>query len=581
MKLLIVDDDQVDRTHIKRIMRRNDPLCEISEVEDVDSALAVLSNQEFDAILVDYNMPRKNGLELIDAVKSENLLKASAIIMMSTSEEEELAMQCLQAGAQDFMAKSDITGYRLRRAILNAKARFDMESKLKSSYQKVKQLAEQDNLTKLANRYFFDESLKTIINNNKRQKYKTALILFDLDHFKYVNDTHGHDVGDKLLKEVVKRINTCLRGTEVFARLGGDEFAIILNHLDKVDEAEKVALRILTLMKSPFEIGNAFINMGASIGIVIFPDNALTSSDLFKRADMAMYKAKNLGRNQIAFFEEEMQQQFLSRYKIENALKVALENNQFEMYYQPVFSLKETKVIGFEALLRWHDGNGLISPDIFIPIAEECKLINPIGRWVISQACSKIKDWQSKFDEKLTMSINLSPVQLSDDLLLPHIKKCISTNDIVASTLEFELTETALLDDSIQTEQIINNISQLGCTIALDDFGTGFSSISHLHNYPIDTVKIDKSLMPENSDELENEKIIHSLVAMLNYLDLSIVAEGLESKSHLSLCQSLNIQKLQGFFLSKPMPAEEIDKLADFSHYSDKKSHQTKHKIIN
>jgi len=565
MKILIVDDDQVDRTHIKRIMRRNDPSCALTEVEDVDSALNLLSVHEFDAILVDYNMPKKNGIELIDAVKSENLLKASAIIMMSTSEEEEIAMHCLQAGAQDFMAKSDITGYRLRRAILNAKARFDMEVKLKDSYQKVKQLAEQDNLTKLANRYLFDESLKVAIINNKRHEYKTALILFDLDHFKYVNDTHGHDIGDLLLQKVVQRINTCLRGSEIFARLGGDEFGIILNHFERIDEAEKVALRILNLLAKPFCIGNIYLTMSASIGIVIYPDNALTASDLFKRADMAMYKAKNLGRNQIAFFEEDMQKQFLTRYKIESDLKNALEHNQFEMYYQPVFSVKDTQIIGFEALIRWHNEGGLVSPDIFIPIAEECKLINPIGRWVISQACKKIRDWQRKFNNKLTMSINLSPVQLSDDLLLAHINKSIAANHIQAHTLEFELTETALLDDSAQTEQTINEISQLGCTIALDDFGTGFSSISHLHNFPIDTVKIDKSLMPTNKGLQSNKKIIHSLVAMLKYLELNIVAEGLESKSHLALCQSLNIQKLQGYFLSKPMPAKEIDKLVNFS----------------
>jgi len=556
-------------------MRRNDPLCEITEVKDVDSALSILSQDVFDAILVDYNMPRKNGIELIDAVKKENLLKASAIIMMSTSEEEELAMQCLQAGAQDFMAKSDITGYRLRRAILNAKARFDMEIKLKDSYQKVKQLAEQDSLTKLANRYLFDESLKRIISNNNRCEYKTALILFDLDHFKYVNDTHGHHVGDQLLVDVVKRINTCLRGTEVFARLGGDEFAIVLNHIDKVGEAEKVALRILTLLTEAFTIGDAYITMGASIGIVIFPDNALSASDLFKRADMAMYKAKNLGRNQIAFFEEVMQQEFLSRYKIENELKTALKNNQFELYYQPVFSVKDTRVIGFEALLRWHSKGGLVSPDVFIPIAEESKLIKPIGRWVISQACKKIKHWQKRFDQTLTMSINLSPVQLSDDLLLAHIKKCICINEISAKCLEFELTETALLDDSIQTEQTINQISQLGCTIALDDFGTGFSSISHLHNFPIDTVKIDKSLMPENNANSANDKIIHSLVAMLKYLDLNIVAEGLESQSHLALCQTLNIQKLQGYYLSTPLPAEEVDKLADLIKPTTKSKIQT------
>ncbi len=306
MEILIVDDDQVDRTHIKRALRRSDTKCEVTEVENVDSAASALQKNCFDAILLDYNMPQRNGLELLHEVRSENLKKSSAIIMMSTSEDEELAMECLQAGAQDFIAKSDITGYRLRRAILGAKARFDMEQKLKESYFKVKQLAEQDDLTKLANRYLFDDSLKRIILNNNRKEYKIALILFDLDHFKYVNDTHGHDVGDKLLQMVVKRIYTCLRGGELFSRLGGDEFAIILNHIKQVGEVESVALRILKILEPPFVIGEACIDMAASIGISIYPDSSNSATEIFKRADIAMYKAKNLGRNQMAFFEDEM-----------------------------------------------------------------------------------------------------------------------------------------------------------------------------------------------------------------------------------------------------------------------------------
>ncbi|MBL4942215.1 MAG: EAL domain-containing protein [Colwellia sp.] len=566
MNILIVDDDQVDRTHIKRMMRRIDSSNIITEAEDADSALVLLVEQNFDIVLLDYTMPQKNGLELLKEIQDQDIKKHSAIIMMSTSEQEELALSCLKAGAHDFIIKSDITGYRLRRAILAAQARFDMETKLKESYDKVKQLAEQDCLTKLANRYFFDESLKVTISNNERQPHKTALLLFDLDHFKYVNDTHGHDVGDLLLQKVVHRIHTCLRGNEVFSRLGGDEFAIILNHVDRVGDAEKVALRILKVLIKPFCINGAEINMAASIGISFYPDNANSASDLFKKADIAMYKAKHLGRNQIAFFEDEMQQQFLNRYRIENNLKQALYKQQFELFYQPVFNCADSSIIGFEALLRWHSNDGLISPEVFIPIAEESRLIKPIGRWVISQACQQISLWQAHCPS-LTMAINLSPVQLLDNLLLSHIKKCFKTYDINPQTIEFEITETALLDDSWQTQAVIKNLSELGCKIALDDFGTGFSSLSHLHHFPINTVKIDKSLMPVNEVDFSNEKLIHGLVIMLQYLNLNIVAEGVEFQSQLALCQSLHIQKLQGYLLSKPIPPDEINKFSLFANY--------------
>lgn len=558
MEILVVDDDLIDRTHIKRTLRRSDAGCIVTEVEDVNSALLLLKEKRFDAILLDFNMPQRNGLSLLHEIKNESVENGSAIIMMSTSEEEELAMQCINEGAQDFIAKSDITGYRLRRAILGARARYEMEQKLKDSYKKVKQLAEQDDLTKLANRYLFDETLKQTINRNNRQQYKVALILFDLDNFKYVNDTHGHDVGDVLLQKVVNRINTCLRDTELFSRLGGDEFAIILSHLQRVDEAEKVSLRILRVLEKPFEINNACIDMSASIGISIYPDSSKNATEMFKRADIAMYKAKQLGRNQISFFEEEMQRLFLKRYRIENELKSFKKNNQLELYFQPIFDGKKLNACGFEALLRWHSSSGSIPPDEFIPIAEDCKIINPIGRWVIEQAFNQLMIWRKQHKLDLKMSINLSPIQLHDDGLLSHIQSNLKTFDLPANSVEFELTETALLDITEQTLQTIRKISDLGCKIALDDFGTGFSSLSHLHHFPINTVKIDKSLMPNNNKD-DNHKLISGLVAMLQYLDLEIVAEGLESESHLELCKKLHIHRFQGFFLAKPMDVTNIN----------------------
>ena len=558
MDLLVVDDDLVSRTHIKRILRRSDSACHIVEAEDVNSALSLLEHTQFDAILVDYNLSQRGGIKLLRELRTDNIQNSSAIIMMSTSEEEKLAMECLQAGAQDFVVKSDITGFQLRRSIIGAKARFEMEKKLQESYLNVKQLAERDELTKLANRHLFDESLKLAIQNNKRKKYKVALILFDLDHFKYVNDTHGHDVGDQLLKKVVNRVPTCLRGEELFSRLGGDEFAIILSRLDHAKDAEKVALRILRVLEKPFYIGDATVNIGASIGISMYPDNGSNATDVFKSADIAMYKAKNLGRNQIVFFEKVMQKQFLSRYKLKNEMVIAIKQKQFELHYQPIYKNNGKSLYGFEALIRWVSNKKKIRPDEFIPIAEETRLIAPIGRWVIESAFQKISEWRSQTGKKLVISINLSPVQLLDENIVQHVLDMMDKFHVPASAIEFELTETALFDDSDNSLQTIKALSEIGCSIALDDFGTGFSSFSHLHQFPIDTVKIDKSLMPDENGDDFNLKLVKGLVAMLHFIDLDIVAEGIELKSQLKLCQSLNIQRLQGYFLSKPMSAEEV-----------------------
>jgi len=555
MNLLIVDDDVVDRAHIKRTLRRFDTQYQIIEAENVTSALALLNTMEFDAILLDYNMPQRNGIELLLELRKENIDKASAIIMMSTSEEEELAMECLRAGAQDFIAKSDITGFRLKRAIMGAKARFEMEVKLQNSYEKVKQLAEHDSLTQLANRYLFDESIKRAIANNSRKTHKIALLLFDLDHFKDVNDNYGHDIGDLLLKKVVKRVRGCMRGAELFARLGGDEFAITLNHLHKSEEADKVALRILKVLEKPFYINHTEIMMGASIGISIYPDNANNATEMFKYADIAMYRAKTLGRNQLSFFEEDMQKQFVARFDTENKLRSALKNFEFYLHYQPVYNSETLKICGFEALIRWTSHGKRYSPDQFIPIAEDSHQINDIGRWVIEEAIAQLTQW-NKLDNQLTMSINLSPVQLFDPLLIPHIKSCLEKHNIQAQAIEFELTETALLTNSPKTTAMIQQISQLGCKIALDDFGTGFSSISHLHSYPISTVKIDKSLMPTDKDP--NSQLVVGLVSMFQSLELTVIAEGIETDTQLAFCKALAIQKLQGYHLSKPLSADQI-----------------------
>ncbi len=578
MEILIVDNSERDSAHIRRTLRRSDSKCQVSEVSDVDGALALLKQQSYDAILVEYEMSKRDGLDLLLELKTGQLENACAIVLMSKSEEETLAMECLQAGAHDFIAKSDITGYRLRRAILGAKARFEMEQKLQESYQKVKQLAERDSLTQLANRYLFDESLKQAISNNQRHEYKIALLLFDLDHFKFVNDTYGHDMGDVLLQKVVSRVHSCLRGTEVFSRLGGDEFAIVLSQLDHPESAEKVASRILRVLIKPFEIGNASLNIGASIGISIYPDDGNDASEIVKSADIAMYKAKHMGRNQLAFFEKSMQDQFLNRFKLESELAIAIRDSQFELFYQPVYGVNGVVLTGFEALIRWNKPNQQMSPEQFIPVAEEIKLIHPIGRWVIDIALSQISQWRAATDMPLSIAINLSPVQLLDKNIVQYISDQLIKHNVPASSVEFELTETALLDSSDVNLKTLNEISRLGCRIALDDFGTGYSSLSHLHQFPIDTVKIDRSLMPDKEEDDYRTRMVKGLVAMIQILDLEIVAEGVELHSQLDLCKELQIERIQGFLLSEPKSAKDIELLPEILMATSK---NTKLRLVN
>ncbi|WP_426356879.1 putative bifunctional diguanylate cyclase/phosphodiesterase [Pseudocolwellia sp. HL-MZ19] len=556
MNVLIVDDDLVDRELIKRTLKRSNITCNITEVESIDDALIQLNNATFDTILLDYNLPQRNGIELLLELKDAPKRHSVAVIMMSTSKEDELALSCINAGAQDFLVKNEINVFRLQRAIINAQARSDLEKELYQSYQYTKKLSEHDSLTGLSNRYFFDEALIRDIKSHQRDNTILALLLIDLDHFKFVNDNFGHDVGDQLLIEVVKRISNCLRGNEVFARLGGDEFAITLKHLSSINGASIVAQRIINSLNEPIIIDNHSIRSGASIGIAICPWDSTDTKELFKFADIAMYKAKNKGRSQFSFFEEEMQKEFLAHFTIEDQLKTAINNNDFYLHYQPVIDSKTEEVTGVEALIRWQLEGEMIGPDTFIPIAEKSRLIIEIGKWVLQEAIKQLSYWNKNRPVPITMAINLSSRQLTDEYLLDFMSSCLNRYGVPAHLIEVELTETALIVEPEKTAKVIQGISDLGCIISLDDFGTGFSSLSHLHSFPIDIVKIDKSLMPNASSKEKLKQLLTGLVVMIQSLELEIVAEGVETESDLALCKKLNVDKMQGYYFDKALTAE-------------------------
>ena len=466
MNILIVDDDMIDREMIIRALKRSDILCNITQVEMVDQALEILAHTAFDVVLLDYNLPQRKGIELLIELKDMPAKQKAVVIMTSTSREDDLAINSINAGAQDFLVKTEIDAFRLQRAIANAQVRASLEKELLQSHQRTKELAERDNLTGLANRYYFDESLSHEIKKQQRDKSKLALLLLDLDHFKYVNDNYGHDVGDQLLIAVTKRITNCLRGSELFARLGGDEFAITLTNLESVYGASTVAKRIIEALQQPFEIGPHVITSGASIGIALCPSDSGEVKELFKFADIAMYRSKSDGRSQFSFFESKMQEAFLENFLIEKQLRTTLENKGFYLLYQPVIDSLTAKITGVEALIRFDVEGVSQRPDIFIPIAEKSRLIIEIGRWVIVEAIMQLSIWQKTLNPAFTMSINLSSVQLTDEGLIEFIESTLSTYSVDANNIEFELTETALLVEQENSTKMIQSISDLGCKIS-------------------------------------------------------------------------------------------------------------------
>lgn len=568
MHILIVDDDLVDQEFVSRTLRHTQQDVEITTTTSVDQALALCACQPFDVILLDYRMPQRDGIELLDEIRQQPTKHQTAIVMMSTSSDNQLAMACVRAGAHDFIIKTDITVTQLERAILHARTRLELEQKLIDSYEKARRLSEQDSLTGLSNRSMFDERFRQAILNNDNTRHQVALLLIDLDHFKNINDHHGHDVGDEVLCAVVDRLRAGLEGPFDFARLGGDEFAITLSRLNHPDQAQVFAQKIISILNTPIHINAIKVLATASIGIVLYPEFGHKSDDLFKFADIAMYRAKSMGRNQACVFESRMQDEFRQRYETETRLRDAISPDQMRLHYQPVFEGSEDQLYGFEALLRWYDEDEVRLPREFIRIAEESQLINGIGRLAIRTAIAQIARWNRCGQDTLVMAINVSPVQLEDTELVTFIHSCIIEHQVDPQWLEFELTETALLDNAHDKLATICALSELGCKLALDDFGTGYSSLSHLQKFPIDTVKFDKSLMPAptptgvEEDNLlmgnQQRTLLKGLTLMIHSLSMDTVAEGIETRPQLDYCRELGIHRFQGYYFSEPAPEGQI-----------------------
>lgn len=557
MNILLVDDDSVDREIVKRALKPSSDQMTIIEAATAEEGFCALEQEQFDVVLLDYMMPSIDGIEMVIALREKSDLGNTAIVMLSMSDNEQLAIDCIQAGAQDFIAKTDISPSKLKRAIIQAEKRFELEKKLFDSYCQVKELAETDTLTGLYNRYYFDKALKIYLTNNVRFEKSVALLLLDLDHFKNINDSYGHDAGDELLKKVVERINASLRGSELLARLGGDEFAIILSGICDANEASVVARRVIDVLSKPAYVKGNKVQCGVSIGIAMFPENGATSESLVKYADIAMYRAKNQGRNQYCFFQETMQEQLSRAYKIELALHEAVKKKAFVLHYQPVIDAKTLSMVGVEALIRWPSSTINSTPDEFIPIAEASGSILKLGVWVVETAIEQIAAWQLEYNRNLTMAINVSAVQLGDDSLVDCIQDNLQRFGVKPECLVLEITETALFS-SDRARECIGALSELGCKIALDDFGTGYSSISHLINYPIDTVKFDKSMLPESDKADKYMALIKGLACMVNIIGMDIIAEGVETEFQKKLCQDLKIKELQGFHFSKPLIGDEL-----------------------
>ncbi|KKN13028.1 hypothetical protein LCGC14_1010580 [marine sediment metagenome] len=428
----------------------------------------------------------------------------------------------------------------------------------------IRQQAYFDTLTSLPNRFLSLDRLSQMLEETKRSAEKTAVLFLDLDDFKKVNDSLGHEVGDKLLVEAAGRLKCAVRKADTVGRLGGDEFIVLLRALsDKIDAVE-VSKNLLKIFRDPFRIDGRELILTLSIGIAIYPENGSNASDLLRNADTAMYQAKSLGRNTYSFFTKEMNETMLRRFEIEGQLHSALERNEFEVYYQPKFNVKNGSIVGAEALIRWHSPIlDNVTPDEFIPIAEHTGLIVPIGKFVIKKSLQVLKEWRKSHNRDYTMAVNLSPRQFKDEELVGFIKTHLDETGIEAKNLEFEITEGVLMIGKSYIDDALNELHNLGVKLSMDDFGTGYSSLSYLRRYSFDVLKIDRSFINGITLKKEDRDLVKATIAMAESLGLLVVAEGVELREQIALLDEFGCDLMQGYYFSKAIPAKE---LIDF-HY--------------
>ncbi len=447
-------------------------------------------------------------------------------------------------------SKSEATGYLILGEDISIRKRYEQQLLRQANY---------DILTGLPNRMLALDRLKLALAQARRESSLVGVMFLDLDNFKHINDTLGHDAGDNLLIEAARRISSCLRGTSTVARLGGDEFLVILPGLTGPEATSQVAERILKTFAPPYLLNGQEVFVTTSIGIAIFPNDSDNSGTLLQHADAAMYQAKHKGKSAYAHFAPEMTEVSHERLQMESLMRRALEQNEFELYYQPIVRTDSGELCSAEALLRWNSpGLGMVMPDRFIPLAEETGLITPIGEWVLQEACLAAMRWKESTGTSIGISVNVSPRQFRDPGFIYTVMNALDSSGLEPQQLELEITERLILDNTIETADILRQLDQSGIRLSVDDFGTGYSALSYLKSYPFDTLKIDKSFVQDVMKEQDDAALVKAIINMAHSLGLRVIAEGVEEEAQTHFLQREGCDFSQGYFYSRPLPEGEF-----------------------
>jgi diguanylate cyclase (GGDEF)-like protein len=547
--VVLADDDPSIRLMIRHVLESEE--FDIVEAADGIEAIKAVEKHHPALVLLDAVMPGIDGFTTCKQIKDKG--HTDIPVMMITGLDDDASVErAYDVGAIDFITKP------IKWAVLKHRVKSVVATVV--AERKVELLAYRDTLTNLPNRLLFADRLEHSIDRAARHRESMALLLVDMDDFKLVNDSFGHDAGDKLIKAVGDLLSRSLRRADTVARLGGDEFAVIVEGIDGVEDAISIADNLSTILEHNVRLEDQETFTGASIGIAIYPDDGDDSRTLLKNADTALFRAKEKGRHCFQFYKPEMSVNAMERLELENSMRKALDEDQFVVHYQPTIDIHKNEIVGVEALLRWeHPDKGIIKPNDFVPLAEDCGLIVPIGEKLIRTAARQVKVWKDEGFENQNVSINIAPRQFRDMDIVALFKEVIHENDLDGSYFTVEVVEAALLDSESEIESVLKTLSGMGITIALDDFGTGFASLAYLKDFPVDIVKIDRMFVEGTPDSRENTAIVEAIAGVTRGLRLRLLAEGIENERQLQMLKGLGCQLGQGYYWSKALPADQYE----------------------
>ncbi|RKZ39786.1 MAG: diguanylate cyclase [Gammaproteobacteria bacterium] len=558
--ILIVDDEQVSRYTVEILLSPEGYNLEFAEngEEALEKAEALVP----DLMLLDVMMPGMDGFEVCQRLRNNKRLAELPIVMVTALDDRESRLRGLKAGADDFMSKPyDRAELRAR---VHTITRLNRYRRLVETEEQLAYLANYDTLTGLPNRNLLIERMRQTLDRAHRTHQDVAVLVLDLDNFQMVNDSLGHEVGDKVLCEIATRLTQAVSIQEAtVARLSGDEFVVVFDTDNLVKEVSHKSQGLLDSISLTMIIDNQEMVITASIGISVYPSDGLEAAILLKNADTAISRAKAADKNTYQFFTTEMNQVALERLILENQLRKVLANDELRVYYQPQVESSSGQLIGMEALVRWqHPKLGLLSPIKFISVAEEMGLIVDIGKWVLQTACQQTKAWQRAGFPPIQISVNVSSRQFKPPHLLKTVKEALANSELHPIYLELELTESVLMEEKSDSDNgilgVLTDLRAMGVKIAIDDFGTGYSSLSYLKRFPVTTLKIDRSFVQDICTDDNDAAITTAIIAMAHSLSLSIVAEGVETLEQLAFLQDKQCEIIQGYYFSPPLPVEEM-----------------------